>query len=99
MAELNDGIDEDVTADGGATGRERRSGSGGLIAGFVLGTLLGASLALLFAPDSGQETRRHLRRRMRQLRHDAAAGLEKAEAHARRRVRRGRGGLRDRMGL
>lgn len=34
----------------------------------LLGMLIGAGLALLFAPQSGEETRRGLRRRMRKLR-------------------------------
>ncbi|MGH7703969.1 MAG: YtxH domain-containing protein, partial [Gemmatimonadales bacterium] len=34
----------------------------------LVGLLIGAGLALLFAPQSGEETRRGLRRRMRKLR-------------------------------
>lgn len=48
------------------------SGLGSLLLGFALG----AGVALLFAPQSGEETRRELRNRGRQLR--ATAG-EKAE--------------------
>jgi len=36
-------------------------------AGLVLGGLIGAGLALLFAPHSGEETRRMIRRRSRKL--------------------------------
>jgi gas vesicle protein len=69
----------------------------GMIAGFVLGTIVGAGLALLLAPDSGQETRRLIGRRVRALRKDAIEGVEQAEAHARRRMRRGRRDRRQRF--
>jgi gas vesicle protein len=38
---------------------------------FLFGALLGAGLGLLFAPQSGERTRRDLSRRARQLRDDA----------------------------
>lgn len=50
---------------------------------FLLGGLAGASLALLFAPQSGRETRRHVRRRMRN-------GVEAARDLGSRVVSRGR---------
>ena len=41
---------------------EERGCSGSAVAlGFILGGALGASLALLFAPDSGRRTRERLR--------------------------------------
>ncbi len=45
---------------------ERADGS--TLKPLLLGMLIGAGLALLFAPQSGEETRRGLRRRMRKLR-------------------------------
>jgi gas vesicle protein len=51
-----------------------RSDSG--LGSFLFGLAIGAGVALLFAPKSGEETRRELRNRGRQLR--ATAG-EKAE--------------------
>lgn len=36
-------------------------------AGLILGALIGAGVALLFAPQSGEETRRLLRRRARKV--------------------------------
>jgi gas vesicle protein len=41
-------------------------------AGLVLGALIGAGVALLFAPHSGEETRRLIRRRAKKL----AAGAQ-----------------------
>lgn len=70
---------------------------GGWLTGFLLGAVVGAGVALLLAPDSGQETRRHLSRRVRSMRKKAAQGFEQAEAEARRQMRRARRGLEDRM--
>jgi gas vesicle protein len=53
------------------------SGSfGSVIAAFTLGALAGAAVALLFAPASGEETRRKLAERARE-------GRERAETLAR----------------
>lgn len=49
--------------------------SGGL-GGFLFGLLIGAGAALLFAPQSGEETREALRNRGRRLREDAQARAE-----------------------
>ncbi len=41
---------------------------GSAVKWFVVGAVLGAGVALLFAPQSGEETRRAIRRRARELR-------------------------------
>ena len=46
------------------------------LAWFVAGAVLGAGVALLFAPQSGLETRRQLKRKARHLREMAEDGLE-----------------------
>ena len=54
---------------------ERRSSGA---TSFLVGLAVGAGVALLFAPHSGEETRRHLRRRARRAAHvarDAAGDL------------------------
>lgn len=66
--------------------------SGGL-GGFLLGLLLGAGAALLFAPQSGEETRRVIKHRGRQLRDDAQAKAEEW----REQVEEGYGRARDRL--
>ena len=43
----------------------------GFAAGLLLGALIGAGVALLFAPQSGEDTRRMIRRRARRLTADA----------------------------
>lgn len=52
------------------------SSSGGVLIAFVLGAVAGAAVALLYAPASGEETRRRLAERARE-------GREKAEQFAR----------------
>ena len=46
------------------------------LAWFVAGAVIGAGVALLFAPQSGAETRRQLKRKARHLRQMAEDGLE-----------------------
>lgn len=55
---------------------ERDSGSG--VGSFILGALLGAGVALLFAPRSGEETQAELRDRARQLRDTAEDRVREA---------------------
>jgi gas vesicle protein len=65
-------------------------GPGGFAAGLVFGVVLGAGLALLFAPERGETTRRRLRRRLARLREEAEAGLERAGKQTRRELARRR---------
>ena len=53
------------------------NGSGSMLVAFVLGALAGAAVALLYAPATGEETRRKLADKARE-------GREKAEEYARR---------------
>lgn len=84
--ELNNQLPED--ADVGL--RE----AGGFAAGLLVGALLGAAVALLFAPDRGSRTRGRLGRRLRRLRDDAAEELEDRGGRARRDLARRRRQLR-----
>jgi len=56
-------------------------GAGSTVKPFLLGLLLGAGLALLFAPASGAETRRQLQRRARRWRAKAEDALDEARDH------------------
>jgi hypothetical protein len=88
------------TAAGAARGRsydESRSwaGVGMFAAGIAVGALLGAGVALLYAPQSGIETRLDARRKARRLRAEAAGrwdelagGLRKATRQGTKRIRR-----------
>lgn len=53
-----------------------RDDSGAGVRWFLAGAVLGGALALLFAPQSGKETRRQIRRKARDLRDMAEDGLE-----------------------
>jgi gas vesicle protein len=56
---------------------ERCNGAGGVVVAFTIGALVGAAVALLLAPASGQETREFLSER-------AKEGKEKATEAAKR---------------
>jgi hypothetical protein len=85
MAEDEQGMDEmtDLEDVGGR-------GIGGFAAGVVFGAVLGAGIALMFAPERGDKTRRRLRRRLEWLREDTADGIERAGALTRRELLRRR---------
>ncbi len=59
-------------------------GAGSFVAGIVVGALIGAGIALLFAPDTGVRTRKRLRRGARALRARAGEGLDDAARRTRR---------------
>ena len=65
-------------------------GIGGFAAGVVFGALLGAGIALMFAPERGDKTRRRLRQRLEQLRENASEGLERAGDRTRKELERRR---------
>jgi gas vesicle protein len=53
-------------------------GSAALLVAFVAGAVAGAAIALLFAPASGEETRRSLGERAREMRERAREQYEAA---------------------
>jgi gas vesicle protein len=61
--------------------------TGSLLTGLIIGAVLGAGAALLFAPQSGEKTRKLLRRRGNDFRRDAERKLVRAKKEARRMVR------------
>jgi len=52
------------------------------LTGFLLGTVVGAAVALLFAPKSGEETRELIRERGIELKGRAAELTEESRRHA-----------------
>lgn len=66
---------------------EVHGGSSGIrtfAAGLIIGALVGAGVALLFAPQSGEETRRTITRRARRLAEDARERYDDAKHQLRR---------------
>ena len=57
-------------------------------AGLILGALIGAGVALLFAPQSGAETRRIIRKRARHLASDATDRFDDVKDRIRKARRR-----------
>ena len=60
----------------------------GFVSGFMMGILVGAGFALLFAPDRGDRTRGRLRKRMRSLTEDAREGIDRAGTRTRKELLR-----------
>ena len=83
-------------ADAEAPGRPDRDRSS-FLTGLVIGAAVGAGLALLFAPASGEETRRIVRKRGRALARDAREGVDALRAGAGRTLREKKEALRERL--
>ena len=89
--------DEGLEQPGGGERAARSGTTGAFAAGLLVGALLGASLALLYAPERGSRTRQDLRRRLQRLREEAGEEIERAGGEARRAVRRRRKQLEKRL--
>jgi|AP95_1055475.scaffolds.fasta_scaffold34283_1 gas vesicle protein len=74
---------------------ERDGGS--QVAPFVIGALVGAGLALLFAPKSGAETQEELKEHARRLRVTAEERMRDAQKHLEDRLDVAREGVQDRV--
>lgn len=75
---------------------ERRGGGAGTgIALFLLGAALGAGVALLFAPQSGEDTRADLRRGARRLKRKARDVVDQGGEMVDDLKRQGRGAVKD----
>jgi gas vesicle protein len=60
------------------------------VAGLAMGAILGASIALLTAPQSGKRTRRHIVRAVESARDNAGDGWDEVSSRTRQAVQRGR---------
>lgn len=95
MAEHDDRDETFEDEEEGSGGEGFHTGS--LLTGLVIGAVLGAGAALLFAPQSGERTRRMLSRRGNSFRRDAERKLVSAKKQARRMVRERKEALLERM--
>ncbi|MFP3949177.1 MAG: YtxH domain-containing protein [Gemmatimonadota bacterium] len=71
--------------------------SGGGAGAFLLGALVGAGLALLFAPRSGEETRQELEERARNLKTSAEERVREAQRQLEERLEEARAGVQSRV--
>ena len=71
--------------------------SGGGVSSFVLGALVGAGLALLFAPKSGVETQAEIKEHARRLRETAEERMREAQQQLEERLDVAREGVKDRL--
>jgi hypothetical protein len=67
---------------------EANPGPRSFLAGLILGTVLGLSVALLFAPDAGEDTRRKLGKRVRRLQKRAEEETSELARRAKKRLAR-----------
>jgi len=74
---------------------ERESGGG--VGAFILGALVGAGIALLFAPKSGAETQEDLKRQARKLRSAAEERVREAQRQIEERLGEVRDGVQTRI--
>ena len=73
--------------------------SGGSFGSFFLGALVGAGLALLFAPQSGEETQEEIRARAKKLRAAAEERMREAQLTLEDRLEQVREGVESRVEL
>ena len=67
-----------------------RHGGGGVLVAFMAGAMVGAAVALLFAPATGEETRDYLTQRAREGRERAAEAARQGRERAAEAARQGR---------
>ena len=72
-------------------------GGGSQTGSFIMGALLGAGLALLFAPKSGEDTQAELKERARQLRDTAEDKVRVAQKQLEERLDQARTGVSEGM--
>lgn len=72
-------------------------GGGGQFGSFVVGALVGAGLALLFAPQSGEETQEEIMEHARKLRDTAEARVREAQKQLEERLEVAREGVQSRI--
>lgn len=91
MTEDSEILEDELDApDDAGVGEELASGRGAstFLVGLMVGTVVGMSLALLFAPAKGTTTRRRLKRRLGKLRDRAEGGAHDIAARTRRELER-----------
>lgn len=60
--------------------KNQKCSSGSFLAGTIAGALIGAGLALLYAPKKGEETRKDIKKKVNELKNEALEAKEKTKA-------------------
>jgi gas vesicle protein len=84
MAHDDFSLDDDFNDDS----PQAAHGTRNFMAGLAVGALIGAGIALLYAPDRGSATRRRLGRRMKRLRNTTGESVQELKAALRKELRR-----------
>lgn len=82
----DDGDDGDYEEDEEVSGRGLSSGS--FATGLAIGALVGATVALLFAPAPGKVTRKKLKRRLEDARELAEDGIDELSRRAKKEIKK-----------
>lgn len=74
---------------------DNMNNTGGFLAGLLIGGMAGASVMLLFAPQSGKRTRAKIQRQTLELRDQAVGSIEDAVVQARSKARQFKADVRE----
>jgi gas vesicle protein len=95
MSDEFDDLDFEVETDDKKESRGWNTTS--FITGIVVGAAVGAGMALLLAPSTGEDTRRALRKRVKGMSKDAAGGWVTAQEEVRRLLKEKKAALKEKM--
>jgi gas vesicle protein len=95
MSDELDDLDFEIETD--EEKEPRRWNTTSFITGIVVGAAVGAGMALLLAPSTGEETRRAIRKRVKGMSKDAAGGWVTTRQEVRRVLKEKKAALKEKM--
>jgi gas vesicle protein len=97
MSEHDEEVEFDLEPESDEEESPRGWNTGSFLAGIVVGAAVGAGVALLMAPESGERTRRAIGKRVRGFGEDAADGYMSARKEVRRLLKEKKAALREKV--